>query len=184
MIWFSTSRKESNAFIQDRSQNTMSTKFCWEKEEWTKLQIKLSFIRENPGDIWTAHLRLLHFFLWGGGLLVFQSGLRIWGTQRMPTAYSYAFFFVKISQYSRFYKLIICKISNRSVSLRLLKIFYSPFEVKQSKLCHYIDCSSSIFQFIIMWTFQTSNKSNFVMSFWMIRGNLLAIKQLVEMAFK
>ena len=87
-------------------------------------------------------LHILDYYIFsygGGGLLVFQSGLRIWGTQRMPTAYSYAFFFVKISQYSRFYKLIICKISNRSVSLRLLKIFYSPFQVKQSKLCHYID---------------------------------------------
>ena len=105
------------------------------------------------------------------------------GTQKLPTAYSYAFFPLKISQYSHFYKLNICKIIDRSVFLSLLKIFYSPFQVKQSKLCHYIDWSSSIFQFIIMWTFQTSNKSNFAMSFWMIRWNLAAIKQLAEMEY-
>ena len=38
-------------------------------------------------------------------------------------------------------------------------------------------------QFIIMRTFQTSNKSNFAMSFWMIRWNLAAIKQLAEMEY-
>ena len=135
-------------------------------------QIKLSFILV----IYRLYILDDYIFLMGG--------LRMPGTQKLPTAYSYAFFPLKISQYSHFYKLNICKIIDRSVSLSLLKIFYSPFQVKQSKLCHYIDWSSSIFQFIIMWTFQTSNKSNFVMSFWMIRGNLLAIKQLLEMAFK
>ena len=64
---------------------------------------------------------------------------------------------------------------------RPVKTSYSPFQVKQSKLCHWLIVFKLNIQFIIMRTFQTSNKSNSAMSFWMIRWNLSPIKQLVEM---
>ena len=67
---------------------------------------------------------------------------------------------------------------------RPVKTLYSPFQVKQSKLCHWLIVLKLNIQFIIMRTFQTSNKSNFAMSFWMIRWNLGTIKQLVEMALE